>query len=174
MYDFYENFLPKENFEDIKRLLLSESFQWTYNGKSIEEDSTRFFMHDISYDGNENSPYCALLNYPIYFWMQHHTPNGKLVRSHVNFQLPGLQGTPHVDSREPGVTTVLFYITDSDGPTNLYDCYAGQSASAEDVITPVAQIPHIGNSLGLFESHRYHVGIAPSRGERINIAYMVK
>lgn len=174
MFKIYENFLPEENFSEIKRLVLSESFKWTYNGKSIEQDSTRFFMHDISYDGNENSPHTGLLNFPAYMWIEKYKPGAKLLRSHVNFQLQGLQGSPHVDSKHEDVTTLLYYVTDSDGPTSLYDCFVNQNVTYKDVETPVAQIEHKANSMCSFDSHRYHVGKAPTKGERINIAYMVR
>lgn len=174
MYELYENFLPKENYEEIKRLLLSESFPWTYNGKSIEQDNTRFFMHDLSYDGDANSKHTDFLNFPAYMWIQQYKPGAKILRSHVNFQLNGLQGSPHVDSKHNDVTTLLYYVTTSDGPTNLYDGFVGQNVTHKDIETPVAEIPHTANTMCSFDSHRYHVGVAPSKGERINIAYMVR
>ena len=65
MYQVVDNFLPKEEFDLIKNVLISNTFPWYYNSfVTDDKDTTNFyFSHSFFEESKINSNYYSILNF---------------------------------------------------------------------------------------------------------------
>jgi len=57
MVEIHKNFLPREHFEDIRRLMLTETLPWFFNDRVVSTESHFMFTHTFMEDGRVVNPH---------------------------------------------------------------------------------------------------------------------
>ena len=62
MYEVIDNFIAKENFEDLKNILMTDDFPWFFSQNVNSEDTNNFyFTHTFFCNSNINSTYFGIV-----------------------------------------------------------------------------------------------------------------
>jgi len=150
MYKIIDDFLPTDEFEKIKEVLMSPYFEWYYNDYSIskEYDSLPQFIHNfIRIEGNRAgipaSPYINDLN-PIFDRIDNLCTilrcKSNLTTKHTENAESGF----HTDTELPfNGFTGLFYLNDTNGGTkfengDIVECKANRFVAFDNRISHTA------------------------------------
>ena len=146
MYKIIDNFLPTQEFEHIKKTLMSPHFEWYYNGYSIskEHDDIPQFIHNfIRINGTQagipSSQHIDELT-PIFDRIDNLCT---ILRCKANLTLQHTENIEtglHVDTASPfnGFTSVL-YLNDTNGGTkfengDIVECKANRFVTFDNRI----------------------------------------
>jgi hypothetical protein len=136
-----DNFLPQEDFLNIKNLLLSANFPWYFTEpKTAYKDGINQFFHVFYYEETVRSGFFSVLN-PIL--SQFNILDLFRVKANLNPKTKQLEkGTLHTDTNVD-CNTMIYYVNSNDGCTFFEN---GDS------------IQSIQNRLVIFPSHFRHAG----------------
>lgn len=188
-----DNFLPKNNFEELQSTIMSNGFPWFYvehvslppedrhlitDGYAKETDG---FYHML-YDRDENVESFAN-SFLEKFYQKIEDELGytknHLIRSRLSVKMPKIGFTsenynlPHVDYYYDH-DTVIYYVNDSDGDTRFFnEFFSNQEIenvkyTVKDLVTPKA------NRFVIFNGLQYHTASNPFETSRrivINLNY---
>jgi len=190
-----ENILADNVKDRLKRILLTDSFDWLYNGSTariipgnksaIEDSNTKDsiqFTHSLFENQRFNSEY---VEYVIKIMKALEEKEGivctTLYRAKCNL-IPqdssyGLNEyhPPHIDSKDvnDNTYTLVYYVNDSDGDTFVFNEKYGDEFT--DLTIAHRQTPKEGSAL-LFKSTNYHASSSPINTKSrvvINIVFEV-
>ena len=139
--EIHDDFLPKKQFEDIERIVLSTYFPWNYIGKqSYEETEDSFqFQHTFYREGQSPSGYNAIIR-PILEKL-----GGTLIRAKAvltpKTENPRHSGF-HIDYAN--MKTATYYLNTNNGYTGFRDG---------------SRVESISNRMLVFDSNLEHQGI---------------
>jgi len=120
-----DNFLPEDEFSDLKKIMMSTTFPWYYNSFKVNNDAFEQsqlgysqFTHIFYKDGKEMSYLIKLLQ-PIFDKLNVKTL--VKVKANCNPYTPEKLSFPfHTDVKEPkGVTTNIFFLNTTNAKTVL-------------------------------------------------------
>jgi len=108
-------------------------FPWYYlpsvSLSNVEEDPNSGFSHTVFREDGYKSEYCDML-LPILYSALGDIKLQRLYRIRLGMFIKNQNGsnghTEHVDKPEEKHKTLIYYINDADGPTNLYDKKGGE------------------------------------------------
>jgi len=174
----FDDIIPKEEQDHIEKELLGRHFGW-------------FYLKDISHIDN---PEQARPGFSHYF-VTKGQPNSDKVRlldnivtnacKKINFKVEGVTmarsflqvplserllnekpDTPHVDSEEDHIV-VLYYVTDSDGDTILYENKFEKDVEIKwDILKEKQKVSPKKGRVLIFNGRHYHTACQPTRGTR--------
>lgn len=120
-----DDFLPRNEFENIKQIMLSNNFPWFLNdGKTDHLNPTESlvdyqFNHLFYENGLANSDYYYLLS-PILRAI--HPLALVRIKANLNPYINSIEHYPHhTDYDNEKITTGIFYLTTTDAPTEFQD-----------------------------------------------------
>lgn len=177
-----DDFLPSRYADEIEAQILDPRFPWYYE-QSIEykgSDNIGFFHVILNYENHDAQPYIEkdvlALFYPLTFFIEDKSgiPFNSMIRVRLGLFTKQQNNTehhnPHVDYRFEH-TVALYYVTDSDGPTYLFN--ERRDSEPFENFTEGPQIPHPEsftlqtkvepkkNRLLLFDGLQYHASSSP-------------
>ena len=133
------NFLPKKDFSNILKIIMSDQFPWYFVSQSTWEKTKHqkdcFFCHSIKYENNINSDIIDEVMKPI----QNKLGYKKLLRAKLNLHIDRGYPIPtnyHCDfpkyiSQNKKFTTAILYLNTCNGYTefedNGYKCYSEEN-----------------------------------------------
>ncbi|QPB07924.1 DNA endonuclease V [Synechococcus phage S-H38] len=185
-YIVIDGFLSTRYFDMIHEEVLNDNFPWYYRGNITNLD-----RHDKSEQWNEQAAqkqkysfgfehaitdrsgarlsdiYATLTGF--YSDLLDLTGARNLAKSRLDMTTicpEGYTHTPHVDLYEPHLASV-FYLTDSDGPTTLYDerVYSFESYMNDisfDNLKVLTEVEPKENRLLIFDGELLHTGSSPA------------
>jgi len=178
-----DDFLPQRYADEIELQILDPNFLWNYQ-QNIEynESNNIGFSHLIlNYKNHDATPYVEkdvlALFYPLTFFIEDKSgiPFNSMIRVRLGlFTKDEAQQSqphnPHVDYRFAH-TVALYYITDSDGPTYLYNerreeepfenFVDGPQLPYPDQFTLQTTVEPKKNRLLIFDGLQYHASSSP-------------
>ena len=187
-----DDFVPKQYQDLIESQMLSQEVNWhymrdiTYDNEKLDElhvaESKPAFAHKF-YDRKAGiiSPGYGLVLPVVYMAcekVKFHINEVIAVRSFLTIPLPNLQNSvdhPHVD-REVSHLVVLYYVTDSDGDTVIYDKtfrdVSPNNLKLEELKVFKSITPKKGRAI-VFDGSRYHASTRPTKGHRCVVNFGV-
>ena len=178
-----DDFLPQRYADEIELQILDPSFPWHYQ-QSIEyskSDNTGFSHVILNYSNHDSTPYIEKdvlsLFYPLTFFIEDKSgiPFNSMIRVRLGLFVQDKHQEakshhPHVDYRFQH-TVALYYVTDSDGPTYLYNerreeepfenFIDGPQLPPPDQFTLQTTIEPKKNRLLIFDGLQYHASSSP-------------
>ena len=180
-----ENLVPVPLQKEIENVFLDERMPWCFNlntnysvnGEKLQGDTFQF----------TNQVYDNLIPIPSPDLCELISPIIKAAETHFDFKIKQLISVksnlllnisnksithpPHADMIEPNFLSMVYYVTDSDGDTFLYDKFlytARQPTplSEYDNIQTVKKVSPVRGSAVVFESARLHSSSTPVANER--------
>jgi hypothetical protein len=190
MIKIYDDVLSKNEINHLETLFRSPLFPWFLssgeNNHSVElinvqEDAdinskeSIILVHTFYIQEKKNSDNFAISDFIFNKFLSYtKIPFKKLLRSKANFHPrsnitdPNLHTTPHVDYKHPH-SVLIYYVTDSDGTTIIFDRKLHQSKTEYNIIQEIE--PKAGRFL-LFDGEQYHAARHPINSEtRINVNF---
>lgn len=187
-----DDIVPKQYQDLIEQQMLGDNIHWhymrdiTYDVQTFDELRVDIakpaFAHKF-YDRTAGviSPGYGLV-LPIVYnaceKIKFHVAEVIAARSFLTFPLPNLGNAldhPHVD-REVSHIVVLYYVTDSDGDTVIYDKtfrdIAPNDLKKEDLQIFKSITPKKGRAI-VFDGSRYHTSTRPTTGHRCVVNFGV-
>lgn len=178
----FDDFLPTRYANELEAQVLDPAFPWNYN-QSIEYNESNnigFFHVIMNYMNHDAQPYIErdvlALFYPLTFILEDKTgvPFNSMIRMRLGLFTKRMNGTethrPHVDYRFEH-TVALYYLTDSDGPTHLYNerrdaepfenFVEGPQVPPPEEFTLQTTVEPKKNRLLLFDGLQYHSSSSP-------------
>ena len=178
MIEVIDDFLPLYNFNQLQSTLLGAYFDWYFNSQiSVkgDDDVNTGFTHRTFYTDNGKpvaTTYYHLV-YPILLEALNKYKKGSLIKELYRIRgamfvknQTSLPHLPHVDNDYKHYT-MLYYVTDSDGPTKIFS-----DKSGERVIREIE--PKKGRVV-FMSGDTYHASASPRTHERrivINYNFM--
>ena len=136
-----DNFLPQEQFEEIKNLLLSSNFPWSFSDPhTAYKDGMNQFFHVFFYQETIRSQFFPILN-PIL--SQFNIQSLLRVKANLNPKTKQLETARFHTDTNIDCNTMIYYVNSNDGCTFFEN---GES------------IQSIENRLVIFPSHFRHAG----------------
>lgn len=158
-FEIYDDYLPKTNQEQIKRIVADSTFPWYWNpttAGTLETKNQKYqFTHTLFANGQIISDY---FNYITSLLNLSEFNTHKLERIKLNLNVPYKNNKivkPHIDTNIPGAITYLYYCIDSDGPTIIYENWWKRRKVN----------PRQGRMLK-FDSSIYHTSTVPRKNDR--------
>ena len=122
--------IEKTKADELEKILLSDNFPWYWNESTLigKESSLNSFMftHNFVVDGKVNSDYFYLLE-PIFVAVEKHAKIKSVLRIKANLLIKQeltekeLEDEIHTDIDSSDYISFVYYVTDSDGDTVLFD-----------------------------------------------------
>ena len=143
-----DDFLPKIQFEEIQRIVLSTYFPWTYiGGQTYDETEDSFqFQHTFYREEEPPSDYYAVIK-PILQELGGIPIRVKAVLT-PRTENPRKSGF-HIDF--PNMTTATYYLNSNNGYTEFMDG---------------PRVESISNRMLVFDSNSYHAGVTCTDNKR--------
>jgi hypothetical protein len=135
-----EKFVP-QSFADVLEGIICRNaeFQWTYNSSTNNQNEPQImrknedsyesdqFVHAIFQESAKRSPFFDVV-FPLFYFMEDKTGvllNG-VERMKANMLLkkaiePDSYNTPHIDIPDKNFKSLLYYVSDSDGDTFIFN-----------------------------------------------------
>lgn len=175
-------FIDQHDQDKIEKLLTSEPFEWHYNQTTVEkylltDDPKSYdtvqFTHVFWHNGAPQTP---KHNYSVLEPILEKINYKELIKIKANLLLPHHDPkqyhVPHWDVDEPGYTSLVYYVNDSDGDTILFDKYYDDEYKDFKIIH--RETPRKGNAIK-FDSDRYHSSNNPTKNQsRIVLNFVYK
>jgi len=178
----FDDFLPTRYANELEAQVLDPTFPWNYN-QSIEyrsSDNIGFSHIILEYSNHNAQPYIEKnvlsLFYPLTFIIEDKSgiPFNSMVRVRLGLFTKHMNGpephNPHTDYRFEH-TVALYYLTDSDGPTYLYnerrDAEPFENFNQDPVVpnpksfTLQTTVEPKKNRLLLFDGLQFHASSSP-------------
>ena len=175
-----DDFIPLEEQEILKKHILGNNFPWFFVSNITNEDDTDnlipAFSHVFKHKGQVNSSMYEMIEFIGKKGAEQFDSNyNNVFQVRSFFQLPSNNNDTnpsHIDLEEPHVV-VLYYVTDSDGDTILYNKkYEGQIVDMSDVEIVQRVTPKQGRVL-IFDGYTYHSSSRPKDNLRCVINFDV-
>jgi len=155
-----DNFLPQEYWERIHNIVTSTEFPWYLNKTtSYKYDEEPQMTHTYYADNQINSEVFSVIQ-PMMLEFQLHS--GRIIKdihrikSNLSFNrtIPNetIEKLIHQDMNKDNYMTLLYYVTDSDGDTILYE---------DDKKTELLRVTPKANRAIIFNSNIWHTGLLP-------------
>jgi len=175
-----EDFLPRSFAKLLEDMICnSGEFLWQYNAstndpanphilsrseKSYDGDQ---FVHALYKEGERKSAFFDIV-FPMFYFMEDKTgvalANPERMKANLLVKKdidPDAYNTPHIDIPDAGFKSLLYYVTDSDGDTFLFNETYQQTQSAKKPLTVRKRIaPRRGKAV-LFNSNIWHASSNP-------------
>jgi hypothetical protein len=134
-FQVFDDIIPKENQDAIENTLLSSYFPWYYNNGTVDEESISDhkklnptfkvdfqLTHRIVWQGQIESDFFHVINDELLAPLEYDGRHVRRVKCNmqVNNNYEVKETGPHVDIDEPHYVG-LYYVSDSDGDTVLYN-----------------------------------------------------
>jgi len=187
-----ENLLPELDFNQIADTVNSFKFDWHYLPGTVPPDHKQFildsndfqvfdseqFVHVFVGDNEEYSSYVKIIEIILTAW---ENVMGKKIlelgriKANMLMRKPGKEkyfNCPHTDRPDPGWTSMVYYINNSDGDTVLFDKAGTESCKDMKIID---SNPPKKNHAVIFDSDRYHTSTNPvDNSNRIVLNFIAK
>jgi hypothetical protein len=180
----FDNFLSPTYFNQIKNLVLSPTFDWHYSCGVTRSDQNEFdefwkygFNHLILDDGTIHSKEILDLLLGFHSKVLDFSGCNLVLRSRFDmttFTSAKRKYLPHIDILEPNVTCV-FYITDSESPTEIYqNCFDYAHADKHDILYSEKNLYELKvketiypkeNRIVMFDGSHFHTGYSPENSK---------
>ena len=171
----FDYFLSLEYFNKIKNTIESEYFPWYYEKNiTYESESNSLYSYGFYYPliGNYIACDCNIykLLIPFYNQLLFLTKCTKISKSRIDmvtYSPDKYQHDIHVDEFFPHTSTV-FYITNSDAETVIYDkqCFGEDQIFDSNTLKIKKRIKPKENRLLFFDGTYLHTGCSPSQYKR--------
>ena len=159
-----DDFLSQSYADEIENILNSPNQEWYFNRNISQDDKTKNLNYGFSYwichpEAGLTSSRISFFLQPFLLQIQDVIQANKLVRCRLDMTVCSGQKVlhePHVDMPGFSNTTVIYYVSDADGDTVLYN--EKQSSNEYTVKTTVTPKK---NRLFVFDGNLYHTGHSP-------------
>jgi hypothetical protein len=175
----FDNFLPSSYFNQIKQKITEElNFPWYFNGNTTSNDgedsnlSQLGFSHSILTNDQISNHELYLMLCGFYGLLLDFTKTKNLVKSRIDMTVYSpskVRHPPHIDLPFPHITSI-FYITDSDAETVVYDYkvdnfndYTPSFYQTLKVLPIKKTIQPKENTIVFFDGSYIHTGYSPSK-----------
>jgi hypothetical protein len=185
-----EKFIPKSYADMLENVCRSPDFQWTYTPSTNNQNAPEIMKSDKnSYESDqlvhalylENAKRSPFFDVFVTFFYFLEEKTGIVVdaieRVKINMLLKsvsdGAYNTPHIDVPEPKYNSLIYYVTDSDGDTFIFNEKFGDK---KDLSIRKRVSPKKGKAV-VFDSNTWHASSNPRKhGNRIvcNFIFRVK
>lgn len=178
MFNTLDNWIPQTLANELESVFLSQDVPWHYIDASSHPELTQMINQDtdlnvsdshqfvhILFDEQPTSEYWDLVRSMLYFY---EFKTGKTIvelgriKANMLFQ-SGSINTPHVDQIEPGWTSLVYYVNDSDGDTVCFN--KKHNEGFRDLSIVDRRTPKKGTATE-FESHIMHSSTDPTNTYR--------
>ena len=151
----------------IERTVSDKDFPWYYlpsiSLSNIEEDNNSGFSHTVFQDSGYRSQYSDMM-LPVLYTALGDIPLKHLFRIRLGMFLKNQntgQHKEHIDTPQEKHKTMIYYINDADGPTNLYDKKGGKI---------IEQVEFKKGRCLVLDGTVYHSSSSPKDSERRLVA----
>jgi hypothetical protein len=186
-----EKFIPG-SYADILEDIITKNpdFTWVYTPSTNNEKETAIMkkdaksyeseqlVHAMYLEGQKRSPFFDVI-FPFFYFLEEKTgiKLGVIERIKANMLLKStaaedMYNTPHIDVPDPGYKSLLYYVTDSDGDTFVFN------EAWRDKNKPLTVKQRVGPRKGkaiVFDSNTWHASSNPRQhANRIVINFVFR
>ena len=161
MTKHFNNFLPDWLHQKVLEQVESPLIDWHFPGNGIDLDQSCFMRKVCDVEQNYlNYNNLDSLNFALDYWVnENRWFNFKSVsRCIVNFYTPQMTMGWHTDHNNPNYYTLIYYVNDSDGGTQVGD----------------DKFYHTENSAILLNSNTNHINISSNAPRRLSVAWILE
>ena len=145
MIKIIDNFLPEEEFLNIKNFLEGSNFPWSFNNSKVHDYDGKFqFTHTFfKYKKGKNSDWLNLWNN---FMNKIEAKECYRIKANMTLKTPSHEVTGwHKDNADPALKTSIFYINTNNGYTEFENG---------------VRIESVSNRICVFDSKLIHRGVS--------------
>ena len=177
MIDIKENFLPVSFSRKLIQMVESVEFPWFFFDNSATDKPTSLkrpqFVHTLYTNNAPNSQYFDIF-FPFLYFIEdkYNVEISDIVKVKINFlqnKKNSLMHLPHIDVAEPGFTSFVYYLNNSDGDTVIYNEFKNienPSYYENDANLTVCKcITPVFNNIVKFNSDQYHSYYNPIKSD---------